>query len=464
MKRPIYILFLLISIGISAQSSPSLRGLGGVSDAQQAPSLRGLGESGAGVTLLTLSDCIDSALTNSLSVRMQGNRYASQRLQYTQAKANISPSISGYVGQSWVFGRSTGADNISRPQNSSQTSFNLSADLVLFDGLQMKYNIDQAKAAMQSSEADLEAIRLKIKMNVFTMFLQVLLNKQLLRVAENQLEDTQIKLRKDSALVAAQRLAEGELLSLQAQAAKEELAVIQQRSTLSLSLLDLAQAIELTDCNGFDIVEPDPEELQGGLLPSNDEVYQQALAYRPEIRALEYTIQANESALKGYKAAYSPTISAGASVGTGYYDMQGTDNAAFGQQMGDNFSSSVGLSLSVPIYDRLQTTTAVRRQRLAVENARLDLEQQKKDLRKEIDQAYYNALAAQQEQVSAMKSESSAREALRYAEQKYDAGRATSYEYREAKNTYLQAQSAYLQAYYNYIFRLRILHYYATTL
>ena len=413
---------------------------------------------------LTLGQCIDSALTNSLSVRRQGNQYASQRLQYTQAKANISPSISGYVGQNWVFGRSTGADNISRPQNSSQTSFNLSANIVLFDGLQMKYNIDQAKAAMQSSEADLEAIRLNIKMNISTMFLQVLLNKQLLRVAESQLEDTQIKLRKDSALVAAQRLAEGELLSLQAQAAKEELAVIQQRSTLSLSLLDLAQAIELTDCNRFDIVEPAPEELQGGLLPNNDDVYQQALAYRPEIRALEYAIQANESALKGYKSAYSPTISAGASVGTGYYDMQGADNAAFGQQMDDNFSSTVGLSLSVPIYDRLQTTTAVKRQKIAVENARLDLEQQKKDLRKDIDQAYYNALAAQQEQVSAAKSESSAREALRYAEQKYDAGRATAYEYREAKTTYLQAQSAYLQAYYNYIFRLRILHFYAGTL
>lgn len=84
---------------------------------------------------LTLGQCIDSALTNSLSVRRQGNQYASQRLQYTQAKANISPSISGYVGQNWVFGRSTGADNISRPQNSSQTSFNLSANIVLFDGL-----------------------------------------------------------------------------------------------------------------------------------------------------------------------------------------------------------------------------------------------------------------------------------------------------------------------------------------
>lgn len=416
----------------------------------------------------TLQQCIDSALLNNLSVRKQTNQYASQRLQYTQAKANISPDINGSVGQSWVFGRSIGSDNVYHAQNSSQTTFNLAANIVLFDGLQMKFNIDQAKAAMQSSEANLEAIRLQIKMNVSTMYLQVLLNKELLRVAENQLEDTQTKLRKDSALVAAQRIAEGELLSLQAQAAKEELAVTQQHNTLRLSLLDLAQAIELTDCSGFDIAEPTLEELQGGLLPDNEQVYQQALIYRPEIKALEYTILANESALKGYKAAYSPSLSAGANIGTGYYynskKGENIDNPAFGQQMGDNFSSSVGLSLNIPIYDRLQTTTMVKRQKIELENARLNLEQQKKDLRKEIDQAYYNALAAQQEQLSAQKSESAAREALRYAEQKYDAGRATVYEYREAKNTYLQAQSTRLQAQYNYLFRLRILHYYQGTL
>ena len=91
--------------------------------------------------VLTLQQCIDSALLNSLTIQKQGNQYASQRLQYTQSKADISPSISGSAGQSWIFGRSIGADNIYHAQNSSQTTFNLSANIVLFDGLKMKYNI-----------------------------------------------------------------------------------------------------------------------------------------------------------------------------------------------------------------------------------------------------------------------------------------------------------------------------------
>ena len=410
--------------------------------------------------VLTLQQCIDSALLNNLNVQKQGNQYASHRLQYAQSKADISPNISGSAGQNWIFGRSIGSDNIYHAQNSSQTTFNLSANIVLFDGLQMKYNIDQARANMQASESNMLAIQLQIKMNVASMYLQVLLCKELLIVAENQFEDTRLKLKKDSALVSQQRLPAGELYTLQAQAAREELEITQRQNSLHLALLDLAQAIELESIDGFDIVVPSEEELNVGLLPNNDEVYQVALQNRPEIKALEYQIQANESALKGAKSAYSPTLSAGANVGTGYYDMQGTANQAFGAQMRDNFSASVGLNLHVPIYDKNQTTTRVKQQQLALENVRLDLEQQKKDLRKEIDQAYYNARNASIEQASAEKAERAAEEALRYTTQKYEAGRCTLYEYQEARNNHLQAQSTRLQARYNYLFRIRILQYY----
>ena len=409
----------------------------------------------------TLQQCIDTALVNNLSVRQQANRLASQRLAYKQSKANISPELYGNIGQSWGFGRSNGADNISRIQNSSHTSFNLSANLMLFDGLAMKFNIDEAAANMQASEADLQAQQLQIKMNVTTMFLQVLLCRQLTETAATQLEDTQAKLQRDSALVAAQRLAAGELYTLQAQVAKEQLALVQQQNELRLALLDLAQAIDIQDMASFDIVVSDADTLL--LLPlSAQEVYDAALTYRPEITALEYTIAAQEAALKSAKAAYSPTLSAGASVGS--YNMQGSDNLPFAEQMNENFTASVGLNLSVPLYDRMQTTTRMRQQRLAVDNAKLQLAQQKQTLRKEIDQAYYNALSAQLEEQSAMEAERSAAEALRYAEQKQEAGRASAYEYREAKNTYAQALATRLQARYNLLFRIRILHYYQGTL
>ncbi len=419
----------------------------------------------------TLEECVQTALANNNQMRLQQNQYAQQEIAYKQARANLLPYVSGSVGQNWVFGRSTGNDNISRSQNSAQTSFSVSASLLLWDGLKMKFAIDEAKAAMQAEAANVETVEAEIRLNISVMYLQVLLNRELLAVATTQYEDTQRKVERAEALVAANRLAQGEVYSLQAQAAKEELAKIQAESTLKLSLLDLAQAMELNDFTGFDIALPTEDELSGELLPSNEEVYQQALQNRPEIRAAELQLAANESALKSAKASYSPTISAGANVGTGYYNTFGGDSdlnstppsggrGAFGKQLGDNLSTSVGLSLNIPLFTQMNTTNNLRRTKLNIENAKLQIEQVKKDLRKEIDQAYYNALAAQARQYSALKAERSAAEAYRYEEQKYEAGRGTSYEYYEAKNLYTQAQSERLQSQYDYLFKLKILQYY----
>ena len=408
----------------------------------------------------SLQQCIDSAIQNNISVQQQRNQYEIQRLQYNQQKQNFAPSISGSVGQNFSFGRATGADNVIVSQNMANTSFSLNANLMLFDGLGMKYRIDEARLNMQASEAKTETMEADIRMNISSMYLQVLLNKELLQVADSQLEATRLKLERNEQLVREGRLAEGELYTLQAQYAKEELSLIQAENNVRLSLLDLAQAMNVVYSEHFDIVVPTEEELQGTLLPTNDQVYEAALQNRPEIRAAESQLKANESALKGAKSAYSPTLSAGANIGTGYYHRFGGENEAFGKQLGENFQTNIGINLSIPIFDKMQTPNTVKRQKINIENQRLQISQTKQSLRKNIDQAYYNALAAQIQQSSAEKAAASAKEAYRYAEQKFEAGRATSYEYYDAKNTYTKALSEHLQAKYNYLFKLRILEYY----
>lgn len=408
-----------------------------------------------------LQQCVTTALHNNLQVRSQENSFQAQRLLYQQARQNLLPSLSGYASQSWSWGRSTGADNITLSQNIANTNLGLNANLILFDGLAMKFRIDEAKAQANRSEAELAELKLDITMNITAMFLQVMLNKELEQLAQSQLQYTQLKIERIEALVTANRLAQGELYTIQAQAAKEQNNLIQAQNTTKLSLLDLAQAMEIPYSADFDIITPQDIELNNALLLNNDEVYQYALANRPEIKAALYNLDAQQIALKTAKAAYSPTLSLGAGLGTGYFHMYGTQNTSFGKQLSDNFSSNVGLNLSIPIFDRMQTPNNIKRQQINISNAQLNLEQTKKDLRKEIDQAYYNATAAQSRQLSTQKALQSAQEAYRYAEQKYDAGRATTYEFYEAKRTLLEAQSEQLQAKYNYLFRIRILQYYA---
>ncbi len=411
----------------------------------------------------SLQQCIDTAVANNIALQKQKNSYASSSIQYKQSLANLSPSVSANASQSWMFGRSTGADNITTANNTASTSFNLSASLLLFDGLGMKFAIDQARASMLASEASGQAAELQLQLNISSMYLQVLLNKQLLLAAEEQVEETERILHKDSLLLQANRLAEGEIYSVIAQLGNEQLQAIKAQNEVQFSLLSLAQAMNI-DPQGFDIVDVPLEQLEENTaLPSRDEVLVLALSQRPEIRAQQYAIDAQQAMLKQQKSAYSPTLSANAGVGTSYYNVQGATNKAFGEQLGDNLQGNVGLTLAIPIYNRMQTPYAVKQQKIALENAKLELEQQKQDIRKEVEQAYYNALNALTEAEAAQKALTNAEVALDYQEKKYEAGRASSYEFTTAKTTFAKAQTTLLQAQYNYLFRLRILHYYAGT-
>jgi len=420
----------------------------------------------ASAETFTLQQCLDTAIANNIALMQQKNAYASSSIQYKQSLTNLSPSISAGASNMWSFGRATASDNITYSNTSAMsTSFNLNASLLLFDGLGMKFAIDQARASMQSSEASVQASELQLRLNISSMYLQVLLNKQLLLVAEEQANDTRRTLHKDSLLMQANRLAEGEVYAIIAQLGNEQLQVVQAENNVRIALMNLAQAMNI-DPQDFDVVEVPLSELQeSAVLPSRDDVLALALEQRPEIRAKQYAIDAQQAMLKQRKAAYSPTLSANAGMGTSYFAAlnSGATNPAFGKQLGDNLQGTVGLTLSIPIYDKMQTPYAIKRQQIALEDAKLNLEQQKLDIRKEVEQAYYNALNALTEAQAAEQALTNARVALEYLQRKYEAGRSSSYEYTTAKTNFAKAEQSLLQSQYNYLFRLRILHYYAGT-
>ena len=420
----------------------------------------------ASAETFTLQQCIDTAIANNIALLKQQNNYVTASIQYKQSLANISPNLSAGASNMWSFGRSTASDNITYSNTSAMTtSFNLNASLVLFDGLAMKFAIDQARASMLSSEASIRAAELQLQLNISSMYLQVLLNKQILLAAREQADDTQRVLHKDSLLLQANRLAEGEIYAVIAQLGNEQLQIVQAHNDVQLSLLNLAQAMNI-DPQDFDNQDIPLDQLQeGAALPSRDDVLVLALSQRPEIRAQQYAIEAQEALLKQQKAAYSPTLSANAGMGTSYFAAlsNGATNDAFGKQLGDNLQGTVGLTLSIPIYNKMQTPYAVKRQQINLDNARLSLEQQKQDIRKEVEQAYYNALNALTEAQAAEQALTNATVALDYLQKKFEAGRASSYEYTTAKTTFAKAQLTLLRSQYNYLFRLRILHYYAGT-
>ncbi|MFA5649688.1 MAG: TolC family protein [Proteiniphilum sp.] len=406
----------------------------------------------------TLLECIDIALENNRNIKQQELGRQQREIAYSQARADLLPNLNASAGQNFVFGRSIGLDNVYENTNSSQTSFSIGGDITLFDGLRMKHNIDARKADMHASEADLEKMRDDIILSVSTAFLQALLNQELLQIAENQLETTEADLQRQSQLVKSGKLARGELYELEAQQAREELNRVQAESNLKLALLDLAQVMELEEFDQFDIVAPSAETLisETPLLSSRD-VYESALVNRPEIRGMRYRLESSENELLMAKSGYYPTLSFGANMGTGYYHMSGRDNDPFSSQLRNNMSNSLGFSLRIPIFNRFQVRNNVQSAQLAIANTRLEMDKTKIELRKQIEQSYFNAIGSRSRWEAAEKSVAASQEAYRFAEEKYESGRANAYELFLAKNNLTQVLGEEAQAKYEYAFRLKIL-------
>lgn len=406
----------------------------------------------------TLLECIDIALENNRNIKQQELGRQQREIAYSQARADLLPNLNASAGQNFVFGRSIGLDNVYENTNSSQTSFSIGGDITLFDGLRMKHNIDARKADMHASEADLEKMRDDIILSVSTAFLQALLNQELLQIAENQLETTEADLQRQSQLVKSGKLARGELYELEAQQAREELNRVQAESNLKLALLDLAQVMELEEFDQFDIVAPSAETLisETPLLSSRD-VYESALVNRPEIRGMRYRLESSENELLMAKSGYYPTLSFGANMGTGYYHMSGRDNDPFSSQLRNNMSNSLGFSLRIPIFNRFQVRNNVQSAQLAIANTQLEMDKTKIELRKQIEQSYFNAIGSRSRWEAAEKSVAASQEAYRFAEEKYESGRANAYELFLAKNNLTQVLGEEAQAKYEYAFRLKIL-------
>jgi outer membrane protein len=188
-----------------------------------------------------------------------------------------------------------------------------------------------------------------------------------------------------------------------------------------------------------------------------DEIFQIALGSKASIQAAQYRLEGSKHSIRIAQSGYYPQLSFNGSLGTNYYS---TINRTFSQQMSDNFNKYIGFNLSVPIFNRLATRNRVRTARLQRENYSLQLDNAKKNLYKEIQQAWYNAAASESKYTSSSTAASASKASFKLMSEKYENGKANAVEYNEAKQNLMKAQSDELQAKYEYLFRTKILDFY----
>ncbi len=407
---------------------------------------------------LTLEQCIEIALENNRNIKQQMLGKTQRDIAYSQAKNDLLPTLNGSVGQSFVFGRSIGLDNTYENTNSSQTSFGLGANITLFDGLRMKYNIDARRAELGAAGADLEKFKDDIEMSVATAFLQVLLQKELVQIANQQIELTKVNMERQNELIVSGKMAKGEIYELEAQQAREEQNLVQAESSLKLAILDLAQIMELENYETLDIIAPPVESIiANDQLISSESIVQSALLVRPEIEAAEYRLESSMQEVKIAKSRLYPTLTFGANMGTGYYNMGGRPNDTFSNQIKNNMSNSLGFSLQIPIFNKFQTRNSIRTAQLSAENSRIEIDKVKIELRKRVEQAFENAKGAKSKWIATQKAEIAGQESYRFTQEKFENGRANAFELFQAKSNLTQTLADQAQAKYEFAFRLKIL-------
>ena len=412
----------------------------------------------------TLDSCISYAQQQSYSVIRANMAVKNAEIAERSARLAMTPSVNAGIGENLSFGLVEGVNNVRENRTQSTTSFNASVSMPLFTGLRVTNQIKRTGAELQAALAEVETAKENVELNVITYYLQAMYFREMQSVQKQQLALSEQLFERTQLLVVEGRKSESELYEVEAQVAQNRQALTEAENSYRLALVDLCQLINYKDVEGFvsemsDLSDMSDSQLST-LLPTPEDVFAHAVANRPSIEAQRNRVASAEFAVKETKAEFYPQLNLNASWGTGYYHMFNGNNPAFGNQFVNNGSEVIGLSLNIPSYNRMQVRPAVKRQQIAVEEAKLSEMELTDRLYKDIQSAYYNALAAKDKYEAAQKSREAGVKALEFAESKYELGRLSTYEYNEAQTRLYRAEAELTQAKYEYILRTRILEFY----
>ncbi len=414
----------------------------------------------------SLKRCIDYALEHNIAIRQQELSVENSQVELNTARNSRLPGLNASAGQNFNFGRSPNmATGVYEANQSASTSVGVSASATIFSGMRIAGQIEAGELNLQAAVAGLARAKENLGLNVASYYLEALFRKELLTVAEEQVKLTESQLEKTRILVEEGRVPESQRLDMQAQLARNRVAVTDAENAHALALLNLAQALNLPGEQPFDIREPDTEDFMsrnalGSFSP--DDIYDIALGVKPQVRQAEFLLESSRSNVKIARSARYPSLSLGASYNSGYshiFDFEG-GNDPFFDQIRNNQRQSVGVSLSIPIFNRLQSRNQIRSAQIGVRSRELELDNVKQALYKEIQQAHQSATAAQARYGSTGQAYEAALAAYEAAQLRYEVGRSSVYEFAEAQMSLFSSRSEQVQAKYEYLFRTKILDFY----
>lgn len=407
----------------------------------------------------SLQECIDYAIKNNIQIKHQHNSIKIAMQEFRTVQKSRLPVISGNIRQDFSFGRGLSADNTYASTDVRTSTFSLSAEFPIFTGFRISNTVKQKKHLYDASLMDLQKEEDALRIGIIRAYQDVLLKQEQIRISQKQFETDSIQTERIKILVQKGKSSKIELARQRSAKSQSSAKYIQDKNAHKLSLLNLSQMLELPspeilnlnaeDINIADVQISDP-----------DEIFRTAVAYNPEIRSAEIRLKAYEDQIKISRSAFYPTLSFAGGIGSNYYNITNLYNNPFASQFRNNLCEYLTLNLSIPIFDRQETRANVRKSIIQRDDQILNVEENKKNLYKAVQQAYYAATDAKNRYVAYKESMLTSEESLTLVIAKYENGLADITEYNEELRAHSEAKSKMIQSKYEFIFAKEILNYY----
>lgn len=413
-----------------------------------------------------LQTCIDYALQQNITIRKNRLNAESAAVDVKTAKAALFPSLSGSVSQRIVNRPNSetntiiDGDNITSSQ--SKTSYNgsygLDASWVIYNGSKRLNTIKQQQLNNRIAELGVTQSENSIEESIAQIYVQILYAAEAVKINESTLEVSQAECDRARQLFEAGSIAKSDLAQLEAQVSNDNYQLVTAQATLQDYKLQLKQLLELDGEEEMNLYLPAlGDENVLSPLPTKTDVYRSALTFRPEIEASKLDVRASELDVNIARAGYIPTLSLSAGIGT--TNANGSD-FSFSEQVKTNWNNSLGVTVSIPIFNNRQTKSAIQKAKLQKQTTELALLDEQKTLYKTIENLWLDANSAQQRYVAAVEKLKSTRTSYDLVQEQFNLGMKNTVELLTEKSNLLSAQQETLQAKYMAILNMQLLRFY----
>ena len=446
-----------------------------------------------GQTTWTLQKCIEYAFQNNITIKQADINKMIAQNNYLQSKLNLLPSISGDASLNFNFGNSINPTTYEFSNTATNSnSYNLNASITLFSGLQQINNIKQTLYDAKAAEENTKNTQNNIALTISQYYLQILQNNELLEVAKKQLEQSKQQLSKTEAQISSGSVPAGNRYQSEAQIANDELRIVNAQNALDISKLLLKLILQLNPEQNFEIEIPTlATEFAFDESVTAERIYSYAASQQPIVKSAEYRLRSSLRSYSITKGAFSPTVSAYASLRTNYFNQQKTytqgsniiytpigftenslekvlqpsydiitTKTPYANQLKQNLAEGVGLSLNVPIFNKWNRVTNLNNAKLNVLNAELNLESSKNQLKQDIYQAYANYQSAKKSYEANQKNLLSLEKTYEFSKERFNVGALSQIDLSVIQNNLAVAKSEFTRSKYDFLFKIKILEFY----